>query len=839
MKVPVPTSSPVNHDSPPASVPTRRARTGGVSLRRGLVASLIILTLGASIGLIHRNYLADHLVTAQQELAAVANLQAADLSRYRLEREADAAAYFQGEAFGRLVRGVLAEPASSRARRELQTALKQFSNHYQHDQAVLLDVRGEVLGQASATAAQLSTNLAPAMAEARATGEVVFQDFHRNEHDGRVYLALLLPVTEGPDNPRPAGIVALRINPETYIYPFLRRWPTQFKSAETMLVRRDGSEVVLLSPLRSRPGVRPLDFRLPLTRTDVPAAQAVQGVQGATTGHDLRGEPVLGAVQPVPDTPWFLVVQMERAEVTAPLERNFWALTATVIALLVVTTGLVWGSQQARRARRQFQRERQMHAQMRLLAETQIAVLNALPAHIALLDREGNIEAVNESWRRFATANGLPGAQCGEGQNYLKVCDQTQGEGADEARAAAIGLRRVLAGEAREFALEYACHAPTEPRWFRLMATPLGDGPHTRAVVMHLDITERRLAEFSIRESEARFRSLFEQSAVGMSLATADGRILRLNDRFGEILGYPPEELLGRDPADFTHPEDQAKGREMRARLLSGELKTCTWEKRYRRQNGSVVWCILTLSLLPAVEGQPPQFVGVINDITERKQAEEALRASREAYAELVERVPVGVYQMTGATGSREDRFSYVSPRLCEMTGITHEEFMQKASRMFEAVHPDDLADMLRRRKLTHAELTPFEWEGRMLVHGRTRWIRIESNAHRLEDGTFTIHGIVQDITAQKDAEAAQQKLIQELEATLAKVQTLSGLLPICSGCKKIRDDRGYWNQVEQYLQRHTRATFTHGLCPDCTKHYFPDLAHLVNPSTAVQRPTL
>ncbi|MEI7729213.1 MAG: response regulator, partial [Verrucomicrobiota bacterium] len=63
-----------------------------------------------------------------------------------------------------------------------------------------------------------------------------------------------------------------------------------------------------------------------------------------------------------------------------------------------------------------------------------------------------------------------------------------------------------------------------------------------------------------------------------------------------------------------------------------------------------------------------------------------------------------------------------------------------------------------------------------------------------------------------------------ELEAALAKVKLLSGLLPICSGCKKIRDDKGYWNGVESYVSKHSEATFTHGLCPDCTKKYFPEL---------------
>jgi FixJ family two-component response regulator len=75
-----------------------------------------------------------------------------------------------------------------------------------------------------------------------------------------------------------------------------------------------------------------------------------------------------------------------------------------------------------------------------------------------------------------------------------------------------------------------------------------------------------------------------------------------------------------------------------------------------------------------------------------------------------------------------------------------------------------------------------------------------------------------------QEAVAAQKKLIGELEEALSKVKTLRGLLPICSGCNKIRDDKGYWSQVEGYIQEHTDAQFTHGLCPDCIRKYFPEM---------------
>jgi hypothetical protein len=74
-----------------------------------------------------------------------------------------------------------------------------------------------------------------------------------------------------------------------------------------------------------------------------------------------------------------------------------------------------------------------------------------------------------------------------------------------------------------------------------------------------------------------------------------------------------------------------------------------------------------------------------------------------------------------------------------------------------------------------------------------------------------------------KRAEAEREKLIAELQAALAEVKTLSGLLPICANCKKIRDDRGYWLQVERYIQEHSEAEFTHGLCPDCAQQLYPE----------------
>jgi len=107
---------------------------------------------------------------------------------------------------------------------------------------------------------------------------------------------------------------------------------------------------------------------------------------------------------------------------------------------------------------------------------------------------------------------------------------------------------------------------------------------------------------------------------------------------------------------------------------------------------------------------------------------------------------------------------------------------------------------------------------------GTTFPVLIEDRLIRDEKGQIKgIRCIIQDITERKKAEAEREKLIQELQEALAKVKTLRGLIPICASCKKIRDDQGYWKQIESYVRDHSEAEFSHGICPECMKKLYPD----------------
>lgn len=128
------------------------------------------------------------------------------------------------------------------------------------------------------------------------------------------------------------------------------------------------------------------------------------------------------------------------------------------------------------------------------------AMLDAVPGHVAVVDARGEIRAVNRAWTEFMLSNGGTPSTCAVGANYLRVCDGSDGPNAEEGRRVAAGLRSVLNGSAPRFDLEYPCHSPTRQRWYVLHVTPFLDRHDAYALVMHEDVTARKLAE--IREAD-------------------------------------------------------------------------------------------------------------------------------------------------------------------------------------------------------------------------------------------------------------------------------------------------------------------------------------------------
>src|SRR5919108_232962 len=153
------------------------------------------------------------------------------------------------------------------------------------------------------------------------------------------------------------------------------------------------------------------------------------------------------------------------------------------------------------------------------------------------------------------------------------------------------------------------------------------------------DITERKRAEQALQESEERFRAIFDQAAVGIAQLSPEGSVLLANQRLCDMLGYTPEELLTRPWQEIIHPDDRARGCEYLCRLLAGEIRAYTAEKRYIRGDGTFLWGHATASLVREPPGAPKYIVSVVQNITERKVAEEKTRQAEQTLRSFQEQL--------------------------------------------------------------------------------------------------------------------------------------------------------------------------------------------------------
>ncbi|MFU2489566.1 PAS domain-containing protein [Thauera sp. WH-1] len=258
----------------------------------------------------------------------------------------------------------------------------------------------------------------------------------------------------------------------------------------------------------------------------------------------------------------------------------------------------------------------------RQLTHEREAILDALPAHIALIAPEGTIITVNEAWRQFARDNALAGDDAAIGQNYLRTCDEAHGLAADEAVAAAAGIRAVLEGRSERFRLEYPCHSPTATRWFELVATPLHKGQRRGAVVMHINITEQKIGAMRLREQAA----ILDQAKDAILVWDADLRLRFWNRGAEQLYGWTAAEALGQRVNTLLRADVQTAAEAMTQALEHG-----TWDGRLRlrRRDGAHVDVECHWTLVREAEGRRQSIIAITTDLGERLELERQLHQAQ------------------------------------------------------------------------------------------------------------------------------------------------------------------------------------------------------------------
>ncbi len=274
--------------------------------------------------------------------------------------------------------------------------------------------------------------------------------------------------------------------------------------------------------------------------------------------------------------------------------------------------------------------------------------------------------------------------------------------------------------------------------------------PHLLGVVR--DHTERKRTEEAVRESEERFRQVFEQGPLGVAILDLDYRWVSVNPKLCEMLGYAQDELTKLTAVDVTHPDDIQADLDQHKKVLQGEIPVKKMEMRYIKKNGEVLWTRLTGSLVHDDQGKATYFLAMIEDITERKRAEKELEKSERKYRDLFEGAPVGIFQST-----IDGRVIGVNPAYAKMYGY--------ASAEEAAVEIDNVAERIyvepeRRKKLIDLALRT---DGFVKAENQYRrkdgslfWGQLYFRVVRDRDGEVkNLEGFVEDVTESKKAEEA------------------------------------------------------------------------------------
>ena len=281
------------------------------------------------------------------------------------------------------------------------------------------------------------------------------------------------------------------------------------------------------------------------------------------------------------------------------------------------------------------------------------SILNSLLSHIAVLDAQGVIIAINSAWQQFANENGGVDML---GFNYLDVCknafDQPYGDKADSAYA---GITAALAGKKEIFCLEYACHSQDQQRWFQMMVTPLL-GSRRGVVVQHLDITERKQAERLLNQ----IKTMVDTSQDGFWITDLAGKLLEANESYAKISGYSIDELVNMHISQLEALEESEQIQAHIEKIAAQGYDL--FETRHRHKDGHIIDIEASVAFLPEFQ----QLCVFCRDISGRKIMENELKASEEKFRSIFEVSPVPM-----ALNDEQLNITFVNPAFVQTFGYT------------------------------------------------------------------------------------------------------------------------------------------------------------------------
>ncbi|MGQ9801457.1 MAG: PAS domain S-box protein [Candidatus Saccharicenans sp.] len=689
-----------------------------------------------------------------RDLSTISGLKAEGVKQWRQERLNDAANISASPIFLGAFSQWLGRPDDLELKGNLVNHLSLASRIYGYENIFVVDNEGQVLLCLEDGAEVVSLETGRSLKQAFDSKKSLLSALQQDK-SGHIFLDSVSPIISRDGSV--LGALILRSNASLFLFPFLKSWPTPSRTAEIMLVRRQDEQVFYLNQLRHRdqgafsPGPS-------LSRVSLPAVRAVLGQVGVFEGEDYRGIRVLADVRPVPESSWFIVTKIDVAEIRTEARSRSVRTMVILGLLIIIAAGLAFiGYRQkiiaylralyrAEKAKRETQEEFR-------------TILYSIGDAVMTTDREGRIKLMNPMAEKLTgwkedEAWGKPLSEV-----FNIINEETRASGEDPvSRVLRIGTTVGLANhtllisrDGQEIPIADA-GAPIRDEYGRISGV----------VLVFRDQTKERAARQALEESEERYRVVVENSHAGVLIVNQNYQFEYVNQRLCEILGQTQAEILGHDFREFLDEEFRALVTERYLRRQRGEDVPSRYEFNIIRKDGEKRRIEISSAIVRDLQGRIIT-VGQLLDITERKQAEEALRASEEKYRILHEFAGEAIFTYT-----LDLKLLEVNRAACDYVGLSREELLGRDVLELDILHPDDIQraiDNLRR-----------------ITEGGQK-ITVDKLRFRGKDGTYATYlvtstpivrnGEIVAITNVCRDITLEQKLHAELEASEKKYRFL------------------------------------------------------------------
>jgi two-component system cell cycle sensor histidine kinase/response regulator CckA len=595
---------------------------------------LFVILATAIAGLAYRFQLAQEQAIQHEvhnQLLSIADMKLKQITAWRAEKLGEARVILNSSITLAAVQRLVSKRGSEAEKAALENWLDALCRELHWAGATLTDPLGAVVMSRGRRFGD-PAHLRELAVEVAAKREVTLTDFHL-DGPAPAHLGLNVPLRVEPGLPA-FGALLIGLDPEDYLFPMLRGWPVPSSSAESLLVRRDGGEVVFITPLRHLSRGND-ELRLPISRTDVAAVRAVIGEEGTLEARDYRGVPIFAAARSIPDTTWRLIAKIDAEEVLAPLRWRSRLMGALAISLICVAGGgvfVLWRRRELHSYRARYESELQRReaaerydAERRRMHEELRRVIDALQTSESLFRAAFEQVAVGMNQvsldGRFLRVNHRYCEITGYGQEELMQLGYADLTHPDDRAVDAENVRRILAGE--------QATASWEKRYIRkdgaviraaitasLLRSSSGEPLKILAVVE--DITASTRAKEALRQSEERFRQVVEQAPEGIVVVMGP-EIRYVNPAAADMFGAESAAaMIGTAVLDRVHPGHRASVCERNSAVLAGQSAPVD-EHCYLRMDGESFTVQVSASPI-SYDGRPAALV-FFRDMTEHKRA--------------------------------------------------------------------------------------------------------------------------------------------------------------------------------------------------------------------------